>query len=116
MADRIPCEFFLIRYVPDVVKGEFANIGVVLREAGSSSADGYNKAADGRETARGSKIGPPNGNRSIALGLSAAATEGITFRTPLSLSISATSTGSASRANRLSLAGFRASGRTGFGS
>ncbi len=30
---RQPFEFFLIRYVPDVVKGEFANIGVVLREA-----------------------------------------------------------------------------------
>ena len=30
---RVPCEFFLIRYVPDVVKGEFTNIGVVLREA-----------------------------------------------------------------------------------
>ena len=29
----IPCEFFLIRYVPDVVKGEFTNIGVLLREA-----------------------------------------------------------------------------------
>jgi hypothetical protein len=27
------CEFSLIRYVPDVVKGEFANIGVILREA-----------------------------------------------------------------------------------
>jgi hypothetical protein len=32
--ERVPCEFFLIRYVPDVVKGEFTNIGVVLREAG----------------------------------------------------------------------------------
>jgi hypothetical protein len=32
--ERIQCEFFLIRYVPDVVKGEFANIGVLLREAG----------------------------------------------------------------------------------
>jgi hypothetical protein len=31
--ERLPCEFFLIRYVPDVVKGEFTNIGVVLREA-----------------------------------------------------------------------------------
>ena len=31
--ERVPCEFFLIRYVPDVVKGEFVNIGVVLREA-----------------------------------------------------------------------------------
>jgi hypothetical protein len=28
------CEFSLIRYVPDVVKGEFVNIGVLLREAG----------------------------------------------------------------------------------
>ncbi|HVG26130.1 MAG TPA: DUF3037 domain-containing protein [Acidobacteriaceae bacterium] len=34
MAERIQCEFSLIRYVPDVVKGEFANIGVILREAG----------------------------------------------------------------------------------
>ncbi len=34
MAERVQCEFFLIRYVPDVVKGEFANIGVMLREAG----------------------------------------------------------------------------------
>jgi hypothetical protein len=32
--ERIPCEFFLIRYVPDAVKGEFTNIGVLLREAG----------------------------------------------------------------------------------
>ena len=40
MAERVPCEFFLIRYVPDPVKGEFTNIGVVLREiapAGSSA-------------------------------------------------------------------------------
>jgi hypothetical protein len=34
--DRLPCEFFLIRYVPDVVKGEFTNIGVLLREAGGA--------------------------------------------------------------------------------
>ncbi|HEY6375108.1 MAG TPA: DUF3037 domain-containing protein [Edaphobacter sp.] len=34
MRERLPCEFFLIRYVPDVVKGEFTNIGVLLREAG----------------------------------------------------------------------------------
>jgi hypothetical protein len=33
VGERVPCEFFLIRYVPDVVKGEFTNIGVVLREA-----------------------------------------------------------------------------------
>ncbi len=35
---RVPCEFFLIRYVPDVVKGEFVNIGVLLREAGGQAA------------------------------------------------------------------------------
>jgi hypothetical protein len=34
LSERVQCEFFLIRYVPDVVKGEFANIGVLLREAG----------------------------------------------------------------------------------
>ena len=38
MPDRIPCEFFLIRYVPDVVKGEFTNIGVLLREVGAGPA------------------------------------------------------------------------------
>ncbi len=32
MADFRQCEFFLLRYVPDVVKGEFVNIGVVLLE------------------------------------------------------------------------------------
>ncbi len=39
MPARVPCEFFLIRYVPDVVKGEFVNIGVLLRPAdGGGSA------------------------------------------------------------------------------
>ena len=38
MRERVPCEFFLIRYVPDVVKGEFTNIGVVLREAAGAEA------------------------------------------------------------------------------
>jgi hypothetical protein len=33
MQPRVPCEFFVVRYVPDVVKGEFVNIGVLLREA-----------------------------------------------------------------------------------
>ena len=37
MPQRVPCEFFLIRYVPDVVKGEFVNIGVLLREAGAGA-------------------------------------------------------------------------------
>ncbi len=35
---RMPCEFFLLRYVPDVVKGEFVNIGVLLREAAETRA------------------------------------------------------------------------------
>ena len=39
MKHRLPCEFFLVRYVPDVVKGEFTNIGVVLREAGADAAE-----------------------------------------------------------------------------
>jgi hypothetical protein len=34
MAELRQCEFFLLRYVPDVVKGEFVNIGVVLLENG----------------------------------------------------------------------------------
>ena len=37
MRERVPCEFFLVRYVPDVVKGEFVNIGVLLREAVSAA-------------------------------------------------------------------------------
>ena len=37
MRERLQCEFSLIRYVPDVVKGEFANIGVVLREPGGAA-------------------------------------------------------------------------------
>jgi len=37
VSHRVPCEFFLIRYVPDVVKGEFVNIGVLLREAGADA-------------------------------------------------------------------------------
>jgi hypothetical protein len=32
--ERISCEFFLVRYVPDPVKSEFVNIGVLLRKAG----------------------------------------------------------------------------------
>jgi hypothetical protein len=38
--ERLQCEFSLVRYVPDVVKGEFTNIGVVLRAAGLAGADG----------------------------------------------------------------------------
>lgn len=38
MADFKHCEFFLLRYVPDAVKGEFVNLGVVLLEEGD---DGF---------------------------------------------------------------------------
>ena len=38
MAEKKQCEFFLLRYVPDAVKDEFVNIGVVLVEAGGSPA------------------------------------------------------------------------------
>jgi hypothetical protein len=36
--DRKQCEFQLIRYVPDAVRDEFVNIGVLLREAGGAEA------------------------------------------------------------------------------
>jgi Protein of unknown function (DUF3037) len=35
--ERRNCEFFLVRYVPDPVKNEFVNIGVVLQEAGAAA-------------------------------------------------------------------------------
>src|SRR5436309_12182241 len=35
MADLRKCEFFLLRYVPDAVKDEFVNIGVLLLDAGA---------------------------------------------------------------------------------
>jgi hypothetical protein len=38
VSERVPCEFFLIRYVPDPVKGEFTNIGVLLREVSGLDA------------------------------------------------------------------------------
>jgi hypothetical protein len=37
VAERLRCEFALIRYVPDVAKGEFTNIGVVLRAEGAEA-------------------------------------------------------------------------------
>lgn len=36
MASYKHCDFFLLRYVPDVVKGEFVNLGVVLLEDGDN--------------------------------------------------------------------------------
>jgi hypothetical protein len=48
MADRRQLEFFLLRYVPDAVKDEFVNIGVVMVEAGAGAAE--NRFADVRFT------------------------------------------------------------------
>src|ERR1700691_5481016 len=36
MSDRRQLEFFLLRYVPDAVKNEFVNIGLVMVEAGAN--------------------------------------------------------------------------------
>jgi len=38
LRERVQCEFLLVRYVPDVVKGEFTNIGVLLQEAGRNDS------------------------------------------------------------------------------
>lgn len=47
MVERKQCEFQLIRYVPDAVKNEFVNIGVVLR-----SSDGENAVRFTRDWSR----------------------------------------------------------------
>jgi hypothetical protein len=39
MRERRACEFFLLRYVPDAVKDEFVNVGVVLLEQGGPYAE-----------------------------------------------------------------------------
>src|SRR5271165_4990490 len=38
MAEYRQCEFYLLRYVPDAVKDEFVNLGVVLLETGEGDA------------------------------------------------------------------------------
>lgn len=55
MAEKKQCEFFLLRYVPDAVKDEFVNIGVVLLETGGTG--GASAAfADLRFTADWSRV------------------------------------------------------------
>ena len=39
MTEHKHCEFLLVRYVPDAVKGEFVNIGVVVLDTGSGNAE-----------------------------------------------------------------------------
>jgi hypothetical protein len=48
MADLKKCEFFLLRFVPDVVKGEFVNIGVVVLEEGADGFTGVRFTRDWR--------------------------------------------------------------------
>ena len=48
MAAFKQCDFFLLRYVPDVVKGEFVNIGVVLLEEGDNGFTGVRFTRDWR--------------------------------------------------------------------
>jgi hypothetical protein len=56
LRERVPCEFFLIRYVPDVVKGEFVNIGVLLRAAGDAAGAGIPDSAVVRFTRDWSRV------------------------------------------------------------
>ncbi|MGB8889138.1 MAG: DUF3037 domain-containing protein [Candidatus Korobacteraceae bacterium] len=48
MAAFKQCDFFLLRYVPDVVKGECVNIGVVLLEEGDNGFTGVRFTRDWR--------------------------------------------------------------------
>jgi hypothetical protein len=42
------CDFFVVRYVPDVVKGEFVNVGVVLLEEADNGFTGVRFTRDWR--------------------------------------------------------------------
>src|SRR5207249_10746073 len=44
MIDRQQCEFFLLRYVPNPVRDEFVNIGVVLLDTGQQVKSGIKSA------------------------------------------------------------------------
>ncbi len=48
MAAFKQCELFLVRYVPDVVKGEFVNIGLALLEEGNDGFTGVRFTRDWR--------------------------------------------------------------------
>ena len=48
MTDLIPCEFFIVQYVPDVIRGEFVNIGIILRAI--KQEDGVKRRAQVRFT------------------------------------------------------------------
>jgi len=48
MAELRQCEFFVLRYVPDAVKQEFVNLGVVLLETGETGFTGVRFLRDWR--------------------------------------------------------------------
>lgn len=53
MAEKRKLEFFLLRYVPDAVKGEFVNIGLAMIETSQTRAGGF---ADVRFTRDWSRV------------------------------------------------------------
>src|SRR5271157_1291719 len=65
MADFKQCDFFLLRYVPDVVKGEFVNVGVVLLESG----DGGPSAGSGQAPSTGPGQAPSAGSGQVFTGV-----------------------------------------------
>ena len=67
MRERVQCEFFLIRYVPDVVKGEFTNIGVVLRQAAAPAGGRLRIHSDGTAVFRRPNPASGDGERSGVL-------------------------------------------------
>lgn len=52
MNGRQPCEFFLIRYVPDSVRNEFVNIGVLLRPVAGGAGASPELSAPGLRLSR----------------------------------------------------------------
>lgn len=72
MNELLQCEFLLIRYVPDAVKNEFVNIGVMLRSAPSGRSESKSRSksrsgsrsgsGSGSETGSGSAMGSAAGS------------------------------------------------------
>ena len=56
MADLRKCEFFLLRYVPDAVKDEFVNIGVLMLDADGANGLGGEPFAQVRFTDDWSRV------------------------------------------------------------
>jgi len=61
MAEYKQCEFYLLRYVPDAVKDEFVNLGVVLLETGEGGSTDPTPS-----TSSGQALSPKTGEKSEA--------------------------------------------------